>query len=140
MPKTIDELYNQSAGNYCVVPKTKNSFNYYLYGNWNGRNTYRLINYTIDNYIIKGEFTETYTGIIWDKGCIEKEEFLRYYEPEATGMEAFIGEATGADGINNDNLWENMKPIVPGLIIATLFALGIVVVEKLVNRSSKGKA
>lgn len=88
------------------------------------------------------QWEESHVSINRPEGiiCETKEELLKSFGLLKEGMGAFIEEATGNEGINNDNLWENMKPIVPGLIIATLFAIGIVVVERLVNRSSKGKA
>lgn len=124
----------------------------------NGLLCVQYIDETSFYYIIKvGNYIEKYRKYYnnnrwWDSfvdrvnedaltNCKTQQEMLKLYGLlPAEGLEGFIEQATGTDGINNDNLWENMKPIVPGLIIATLFALGIVVVERLVNRSSKGKA
>lgn len=76
-----------------------------------------------------------------ETGCLTEEKVKKHFGLiKSEGMEGFIEQATGDDGINENNLWENMKPIVPGLIIAVLFAFAVLVVERLVNKTSKGKA
>lgn len=58
----------------------------------------------------------------------------------ATGMAGFIEAATGANGINQTNLWGAITPAAGVVGIVVIFALSYRVLRKLVKGVSKGKA
>lgn len=142
--KVANEIFDQEGGEKAACVKTTaTGFQVFKKRDPEDENSNRFYR---ENWIIEEgkAIYENRIGITTVlKDCISKEEFVKQYtnpiKPK-TGMEGFIEQATGEDGVNQNNLWDSIKPIVPGLIIASLFAIAIIVVERIVNKSSKGKA
>lgn len=139
-----NEIFDKEGAEKAVCVRTVESGFYiykYRYPEQENTDTYYRENWIIQEGKAIYESRRVISGAL--NNCISKEEFIKHYTepiPPKIGMEGFIEQATGENGVNQNNLWDSIKPVVPGLIIASLFAIAIIVVERIVNKSSKGKA